>query len=245
MKLLIYNIAYGTGSPGSTAGRLLTSHRYLYTDKEYFDQIVKFIHVANPDVIGLLEADNGSFRTNQVDQAEKLAKQLNHFHICDNKYGLNSPGRIIPLLKNQTNAIVTAANNNPTRFHYFPRGFKKLIIEITINGITLFLVHLSVRKKIRAQQLTFLSTIIPSGRPIIIAGDFNTFDGPVELDKLITKCNLYNPNIAQQPTYPSWKPKHQLDYILCSNSLQVSSFIIPKIEFSDHLPIIAEITRTL
>ncbi len=241
MKLLIYNIAYGTGSPGSTAGRLLTSHRYLYTKQEHFDRIVDFISEANPDVIGLLEADSGSFRTGQVHQAGKLAKRLNHFHICDNKYGLTSPGRMIPLLKNQTNAIVTADSNHATQFHYFPRGFKKLIIEITINGITLFLVHLSVRKKIRAQQLEFLTTIIPTDRPVIIAGDFNTFGGSSELDNLITACTLYNPNAANLPTYPSWKPKHQLDYLLCSKSLQVSSFVIPQIEFSDHLPIIAEI----
>ncbi|MCF6177377.1 MAG: endonuclease/exonuclease/phosphatase family protein [Victivallaceae bacterium] len=242
MKLLIYNIAYGTGSPGSAAGRLLTSHRYLYTNQEYFNRIVEFISEVNPDVIGLLEADSGSFRTSQVHQAAKLAAQLNHFHICDNKYGLTSPGRMIPLLKNQTNAIVTAGNNHATRFHYFPRGFKKLIIEVTINGITMFLVHLSVRKKIRAQQLEFLTTIIPADKPVIIAGDFNTFGGSAELNKLITACRLYNPNTDNQPTYPSWKPRHQLDYLLCSKKLQVSSFIIPQVEFSDHLPIIAEIS---
>lgn len=243
MKLLIYNIAYGTGSPGSAAGRLLTSHRYIYTNQEHFDRIIEFITEVNPDLIGLLEADSGSFRTGQVHQAEKLAERLNHFHIYDNKYGLNSPGRIMPLLKNQTNAIVTADNNHETRFYYFPCGFKKLIIEITLNGITLFLVHLSVRKKIRAQQLEFLINIIPRNKPIIVAGDFNTFTGPAELHKLMTECNLYNPNSNNLPTYPSWNPKHQLDYMLCSKTVQVSSFAIPQIEFSDHLPIIAEINN--
>jgi endonuclease/exonuclease/phosphatase family metal-dependent hydrolase len=243
MKLLIYNIAYGTGSPGSNAGRLITSHRYLYTNAEYFDQIAEFIDSVDPDVIGLLEADSGSFRTGKVHHAEKLAERLNHFHISENKYGTNSPGRIIPLLKNQTNAIVTSDDNNRTKFHYFPCGFKKLIIEIEIDGIVLFLVHLSIRRKIRTRQLAYLNELITNDKPIIIAGDFNTFKGNQELSRLKTELKLFNPNLDNCPTYPSWKPKHQLDYILCSEQLQVSSFAIPKVEFSDHLPLIAEITR--
>lgn len=241
MKLLIYNIAYGTGTPGGTARRLLTSHRYLYTNSEYFDHIAEFIDGVQPDVIGLLEVDNGSFRTNQINQVARLAERLNHFHICDNKYGLNSPGRIMPIFRNQTNAIVTSNSNNNSRFHYFPRGFKKLIIEIAIDGIMLFLVHLSIRKNTRAKQLAYLQEIVPHDKPVIIAGDFNTFGGEQELTNLKSTLQLFNPNIHQTPSYPSWKPKHQLDYILCSKHIRVMSLTVPKVKLSDHLPLIAEI----
>ena len=36
MRLLVYNIAYGTGCPGGEAKRLLTVHRYLRTSRAPF-----------------------------------------------------------------------------------------------------------------------------------------------------------------------------------------------------------------
>ncbi len=242
MKLLIYNIAYGTGSPGSHAGRLISSHRYIYTSNNYFAQISDFISQLQPDVIGLLEADSGSFRTGRTNHITTLAKRLNHCHLFDNKYGTKSPGRIIPLLRNQTNALLSNQAVARGHLHYFSHGFKKLVIEFEVAGITFFLVHLSVRKRVRALQLAHLAKLIPADRPVVVAGDFNTFGGAGELDSFKSACQLYDTNRHQQPTYPAWRPKYQLDYILCSHCLQVENFAIPQVNYSDHLPVWAEIS---
>ena len=35
-----------------------------------------FIRLANPDIIGLLEVDSGSYRTEKINQAEAIAREL-------------------------------------------------------------------------------------------------------------------------------------------------------------------------
>ncbi len=240
MKLLVYNIAYGTGSPGKTYKRLFTSHRYLRTKHAYFDNIAAFIKSHRPDIIGLVEADSGSFRTGNVDQVKELARRLEHYHLCESKYGLNSPPRHLPFLKNHVNAILSKEKENHSAFHFFDNGMKKLIIEAEIEGIVFFLVHLSLRRNVRAKQLIQLTELLPRNRPIIVAGDFNTYGGEKELCALKNHHHLCNPNHDNIPTYPSWQPRHQLDYVLCSHSLVVENFSVPDLAYSDHLPLIVE-----
>lgn len=243
MRFLVYNIAYGTGSPGGAHKRLFTTHRYIRTGCIHFDLITEFVKKVNPDVIGLVEADTGSFRTGSVNQVSSLARELKHFHICDTKYGIDSPGRQIPILRNHANAILSAQKETDSTFHFFPNGVKKLIIEAEIDGIIFFIVHLSLRRQTRAMQFEHLMKIVPKDRPVVIAGDFNTYGGEQELWLLKKTLRLRNANVLTAPTYPSWKPKHQLDFILCSEELEVMSFEIPLVEFSDHLPLIVDFRK--
>ena len=46
MRLLVYNIAYGTGSPGGESKRLITGHRYLSAPERPFRKIESFIRTA-------------------------------------------------------------------------------------------------------------------------------------------------------------------------------------------------------
>ena len=68
MRLLIYNIAYGTGTAGGI-GTVFSAHRYLRTREAYLDRIIDFIDGSDADVVGLVEIDTGSFRTGFIDQA--------------------------------------------------------------------------------------------------------------------------------------------------------------------------------
>ena len=61
MRLLIYNIAYGTGSSGGLMG-ILSAHRYLRTPISVIDSIAGFINQSNADVVGLVEIDTGTDR---------------------------------------------------------------------------------------------------------------------------------------------------------------------------------------
>lgn len=240
MRLLVYNIAYGTGSPGREYKRLFTSHRYLRTDQKYFQQIREFIGGQQPDVIGLIEVDSGSFRTGKVNQVQELADELGHYHVCQSKYGNNSFANRVPLLRNQVNAVLTSTENAVTSYHYFPCGVKKLVIEIEIEEITFFFVHLSLRKSTRAEQLEYLSGLIPRGRPVIIAGDFNCFSGTEELRHICGDHGLINANMKNSPTYPAWEPVRQLDFILHSPQIVPDRFEIMPVELSDHLPLLMD-----
>ncbi len=240
MRFLVYNIAYGTGGPNGSSHRVLTSHRYIKTHDKHFEKIINFIKKANVDIIGLVEVDTGSFRTEQINQVKKIADHLNHFHICDIKYGENSFLRKVPYLRNQSNAILTAFENEKSKFHYMPRGMKKLVIESRINNVIFFLVHLALTKKVRQIQLQYLEKLIPKDQHVIVAGDFNTMQGSCELDHFIYKCGLRNANSKNHATYPSWDARKELDYILCSENIEITSFEVPKVKFSDHHPLILE-----
>ncbi|MDD5697299.1 MAG: endonuclease/exonuclease/phosphatase family protein [Victivallaceae bacterium] len=240
MRFLVYNIAYGTGGPAGNSHRVLTSHRYLKTHDRHFEKIIDFIKKANVDIVGLLEIDTGSYRTDQINQVKKIADRLNHFHVCDTKYGRNSLLRKIPYLRNQSNALLTASDNGDSKFHYLPRGMKKLVIESTINQVTFFLVHLALTRKVRQIQLEYLVGLIPENRPVIVAGDFNTMQGCGELRPLLSRCGLKSANRDNRATYPAWGPQKELDYILCSEGIRINGFEIPPVKYSDHQPLILD-----
>lgn len=237
---MVYNIAYGTGAPDAFYERFLTGHRYLRTSQVHLDRIMNFIEKENPDILGLVEVDTGSIRTKFVNQVETIANHLNHFHHCSVKYGEDSFGRTIPILRMQGNAVLTKKRIPDKQFHYFPVGFKRLIIELDIGGISFFLVHLALQKRIRKKQLDFLTEIVRKHKNIIVAGDFNIFKGNQEIAKFQQELKLINPNQKSLPTYPSWHPRKELDFILHSANIKVTHFSVPKVKFSDHLPIMME-----
>lgn len=237
---MIYNIAYGTGSPNAFYEHLWSGHRYLRTSQIHLERLMNFIEEESPDILGLIEVDTGSIRTNFINQVEAIANRLNHFHHSSVKYGIDSIGRTIPILRMQGNAVLTKEKIPDSNFHYFPVGFKRLIIELDIGGISFFLVHLALKKRIRKQQLSFLAKVAKEHKNVIIGGDFNLFKGVDEIKEFQEKLNLSNPNIDSLPTFPSWKPTRQLDFILHSKNIEVTSFSVPRIKFSDHLPIIME-----
>jgi len=238
MRLLVYNIAYGTGTAGGI-GTILTAHRYLRTKMSFLNEIIRFIDRSKADVVGLVEIDMGSFRTGFLDQTSLVASKLKHYTHCGVKYGQDSIGRSIPILRKQANAFFARQEAAQASAYYFPTGFKKLILELNIGGIRFFLVHLALKQKIREQQLSYLMKIAAiNPGPVVIAGDFNTFAGTVEIEKIMETLNLYDPNTEQLPTFPSTNPKFRLDYILCSKSIRPVAFRVPEIECSDHLPLI-------
>ncbi len=241
MRILVYNIAYGTGGPQALFEHLCTMHRYIRTPHTHLEKILGFIQEVDPDVLGLIEVDTGSYRTNYKNQVEVIANHISHHHHSSVKYGRRLLPNSIPILRKQANAVLTKQKVPHGKFHFFPVGFKRLIIEVEVEGIKFFLVHLALQKAIRRKQISHLAKLADGGGPVIIAGDFNTLSGAHELHALQDRLGLFNPNGSHLPTYPSWKPRKQLDFILCSKSLKVKNFRIPDVKLSDHLPLILEL----
>ena len=240
-RLLVYNIAYGTGAPSSFSHSLLSAHRYLRPTNRHFARISKFIEKAKADIVGLLEVDTGSVRSAFKNQAEVLANQLRHYPHCSTKYGDGLAGRIVPILRKQGNAILAKSEASRGVFHFFPDGFKRLIIELDAGDFSFFLVHLALARRAREGQLRHLAELLSGRRhPVIVGGDFNVFGGLRELVDFQAALRLSNPNRAHLPTYPSWKPKHQLDFILCSKEIRALDFQVPDVRLSDHLPVILD-----
>ena len=241
MKFIVYNIAYGTGSPKGEVRRLLTGHHYLAAPERPFRKIGVFLQAERPDVIGLVEADLGSPRTHGMNQPEALAKALGMTPVYRRKYAPDSKFSSVPYLRSQGNAVLVREPEPDAMAGFFPRGMKKLILSVRTGGVRFVLVHLALTREVRAFQIDYLAELLTGvDDPLVLAGDFNTFRGSGELDGLRKKCGLESANTAHHPTYPAWGPVREFDYLLYSRHLKLARFEVPHLPFSDHLPIVAE-----
>jgi endonuclease/exonuclease/phosphatase family metal-dependent hydrolase len=238
MRFLLYNIAYGAGAgtrlhfPFPFAGHLKNTGKNL-------EQISDFIHSVDPDIVGLVEVDSGSFRSGKDNQAELIAEGLNYHHVFESKYYENSMAQKVPVLNKQGNAVLLNQAFCYTRVHYFSVGVKRLVIEVGLADVVIFLVHLSLKFRHRQYQLAELYSMIRAAdRPVIVAGDFNAFWGSKELQLFLAAANLETANGLGEPSYPSRSPKKQLDFIFHSPEIYTTGFEIPAVRLSDHAPLI-------
>ncbi|MCL2097415.1 MAG: endonuclease/exonuclease/phosphatase family protein [Bacteroidales bacterium] len=98
----------------------------------------------------------------------------------------------------------------------------------------------------RAQQVDIISAHITSSPyPAIVCGDFN--DTPVsytyrkmkgKLNDCFTKAGRGMPS-----TYRGFWPAFRIDYILCAPSFQTVSYQVPKVNYSDHYPVIVQLSQ--
>ena len=159
MKFLLYNIRYAAG-----IGRLfhlpVPYSGYFKNTDGNLRRIIDFIVSVNPDIMGLIEVDAGSFRSSKSNQAESIAWDLQHNHIYKSKYGSTSVAQKVPVLNKQGNAVLTNRNIVSQRFHYFNEGVKRLVIELEIDECVVFLVHLSLKFRHRHYQLEALHKMV-------------------------------------------------------------------------------------
>ena len=182
MRLLTFNIAYGTGSARNMKNNLLSAHHYLRAPKRNIEKICRFIRAHQPDIVALVEVDTGSFRTGFTDQARLIADNLDDAFYCSEiKYHADSIGRKLPILRKQANAILCRNSMPIIKYHYLPVGFKRLVIELDLPDFKLYLVHLALQAKTRQKQYDALAEMAKNAeKPCIITGDFNTFNGSAE-----------------------------------------------------------------
>lgn len=218
---------------------------YLFGNPGNLGKITEFIKTADPDIVGLLEVDIGSVRSGRINQADAIATSLGHFSAYECKYGEESVNQFIPILRKQANAFLAAPRITGERFHYFDTGIKKLIIELELDDVAIFLVHLSLKYRHRHFQLRHLYELVRScQKPVIVAGDFNTFWGEDEIFLFMKAAGLQSANVESLPSYPSRSPRLELDFILYGGGIEISNFTIPKVELSDHLPLVCDFELT-
>ncbi len=237
MRFLLYNICYATHGNQlkfPLLGMLGLTHDHL-------DEIIGFIKDVDPDVVGLVEVDSGSYRSGRKSQVEKIAAELGHFHSYRSKYAEDSRWQRIPIYNKQGNAFLAKDTICGERYHYFERGMKKLVIELELEHVTFFLVHLALSYKARQDQLLHLYHMIKeTDRPYIVAGDFNVLMGEKELQLLQAATGLRSADKEMQPTFPSHNPRRHLDFVLHSPKVKINKFEMPRVQLSDHLPLIVD-----
>jgi endonuclease/exonuclease/phosphatase family metal-dependent hydrolase len=244
VRLLVYNIRYATGT-GPAFHLPLPGAGYLRSSRQVLRRITEFIKSRNPDIVGLLEVDTGSIRTGMVNQAEHIAHSLGHYSTYECKYGASSINQLMPIVRKQSNAFLAAPSVHGERFHYFDTGIKRLIIELELEDVAVFLVHLSLKFRHRQHQLRYLHELVrQSVKPVIVAGDFNTFWGEHEIYLFMRASGLQSANANGMPSFPSRSPRKELDFVLYSEGIHVTHFEVPDVRFSDHRPLICDFEIT-
>ncbi len=232
MRFVLYNICYGTGPK---------FHQLLGVTGKQLRRIEGFLRELEPDLVGLVEIDFGSFRSGRKNQVELLAESLGHYHSYSMKYDQSSLWRHVPIFNRQGNAFLARDRIHNETFHYFDSGMKRLVIELELDHLVVYLVHLSLGARTRQQQLNALFNLVKrADKPCIVAGDFNVFWGEQEIDLFLAATGLRSVNTGELPTFPSHRPTRHLDFILCSPEIEVVNFQIPRVRFSDHLPLVLD-----
>ncbi|MDH3747633.1 MAG: endonuclease/exonuclease/phosphatase family protein [Gammaproteobacteria bacterium] len=240
MRLLLYNIRYAVGG-GASMHMPVPGAGYLLGNQNVLPEITRFIKSVDPDIVGLIEVDTGSIRSRMVNQAESIAADLGMNTSYETKYGEKSINQILPIVRKQGNAFMAAARMHGETFHYFDTGIKRLIIELEMKEFAVFLVHLSLKYRHRHLQLRRLYDLIEvTEKPVIVAGDFNTFWGENEIYLFMKAAGLQSANRESLPTYPSRAPRKELDFVLHQDGIRVSNFQIPEVRHSDHLPLVCD-----
>ena len=244
MRLLLYNIRYAVGG-GASMHMPLPGAGYVLGNQSVLPDITKFIKTVDPDIVGLIEIDTGSIRSRMVNQAEKIASDLGMNTSYETKYGERSINQILPIVRKQGNAFMAAQRVHGEKFHYFDTGIKRLIIELEMEEFAVFLVHLSLKYRHRHLQLRHLYDLIEkTEKPVIVAGDFNTFWGENEIYLFKRAAGLTSANVESVPTYPSRAPRKELDFVLYQEGIEVQKFEVPDVRLSDHLPLICDFEVT-
>ncbi|MBI4151331.1 endonuclease/exonuclease/phosphatase family protein [Candidatus Woesearchaeota archaeon] len=253
VKLICYNIEYCEGIEGIWY-QYLKFWKIFFPPKRLNEQLVGALKKLKPDILALVEVDIGSFRSRHIDEVRFLEEKLQLKSFVEKiKYPLKGWLKLfhhVPILDKQANAIISRYTIRDVRYHVFHEGTKRVIIEATVElpqKVTLLLAHLALGKKARAQQIKELVRIVNAIKnPVILMGDFNTFNGETEIKDLLKKTHLKDMiSLDKQSlplTEPAWHPKKRLDYILTSPQIKVKKYSVLNFHFSDHLPLMIDFT---
>ncbi len=251
VKLISYNIEYCEGMAGQW-------YKYLYFWKIFSpppkldEKIIAAIKKLNPDILTLIEVDTGSLRSHGKDEVKFFEEKLGMKSFAEKvKYGVTGWLKLFhhtPILNKQANAIISKYKFSNVKYHVFHEGTKRMIIEVTVKcpkPVTLLAAHLALGTKTRAAQIKELIGIVNKIKnPVILMGDFNTFNGVKELKQLIKKTHLQDMiklnKKSKQFTEPAYHPSKRLDYILTSDKIKVKKYTTLDFHFSDHLPVMIE-----
>ncbi len=239
LRLLSYNI-----QAGITTSRyhhyLTRSWKHVLPDARRHQNMESIARIISDfDIVALQEADTGSLRTGFVNQTELLAD------LCQFPHWYQQATRRLGNIAQQSNALLSRIQPTHVRLYRLPgllpgRGAILAHFGNPRNPLAILIIHLSLGRRSRAQQLTLISKLVQAYRHIVVMGDLNCQLHSPELGALLRKTGLQAP-ATKIATYPSWRPKRHIDHILVSPSLEVTQVYALAQTASDHLPLATDI----
>jgi len=229
LKVLCYNLRFG--------------------ELASLEELADFIKKENPDVVALQEVDVNTTRTRAPHQNGK-----NFISELAFRTGMLSLyGKTIPYAGGYYGIGILSKYpivSSKRILLPMPEGAKEqravLISEIELpdsRTITFACTHLDyTTSEVRQAQATFINNILlQCDKPAILCGDFNAKPDSKEISMDMSQWLQAS---GTDFTIPAKTPKSKIDYIFCHprNVWTVDETYTPRVQLSDHLPIVSTLT---
>jgi len=240
LRLLTYNIQVGIPTE---------RYRHYFTRgwRHVLPHHARFAHldriaglISGFDMVALQEVDAGSIRTGFTNQLEYLAERAHFPFTCQ------QINRNLGKLAQNSNGLLSKFRPRDVMDHKLPglipgRGALVVRYGDRENPLILVVMHLSLSKRARTQQMHYIREVVEDFEHVIVMGDLNCQFPRLHGEKGPLAKTRLRPAGPELHTFPSWHPQRSIDHILVTESLVVKSVHVLNQTLSDHLPVATEI----
>ncbi|MDX1496416.1 MAG: endonuclease/exonuclease/phosphatase family protein [Salinisphaeraceae bacterium] len=239
LRLMTYNIQVGIRSR-SYGEYLRNSWRHVLPGRKgtaHLEPIAGLLKTQ--DIVGIQEADAGSYRTRSVNLLHFLAQSAGfedwhlHGHRRFGKVARHGMGLLSRYQIESSNA------------HALPGrvpGRAAVVYQLKArqDSLTIVLTHLALSRRDRSRQLSYIGETVEDAKHLILMGDLNCEPQELHQHPWLRSRGLHGPD-SELHSHPSWRPNRQIDHILASPELNIVEARAEPFCWSDHLPVLAEI----
>jgi len=235
LNLLSYNIQAGIST--RTYRQYFThSWKHIVHHPQRFDNLSRIAQMlANYDLVGIQEADAGSFRSGFVNLTQYLA------HHAGFPYWDDQTNRRIGRFAHHSIGVLSRFKPCGITEHRLPgripgRGAMAVRFGRGQETLVILIVHLALSQRARMNQFDYLSDLVNEYRHVVMMGDLNCQSDSKEMELLLNRTLMREP-VHGLKTFPSWRPQRNIDHILVTPTVAVESAEVLDYPVSDHLPI--------
>jgi endonuclease/exonuclease/phosphatase family metal-dependent hydrolase len=235
LRLLSYNIQTGIAT---TKYRHYLTHSWKHVlpypeRRSNLDRIAAL--VSDYDIVGVQEADAGSLRSGFINQTEYLSLRAGF------PYWYDQTNRDLGHLARHSLGVLSRFRPSEINEIKLPgmipgRGALTVRFGAGKESLLLVILHLALGRRARKQQMNHISDLISGQEHVILMGDMNCGSDSPEMKWLLDRAVLREPMHGLH-TFPSWRPRRNIDHILVSPSLEIENVGVLNHNGSDHLPI--------
>ncbi|VAW83199.1 Endonuclease/exonuclease/phosphatase family protein [hydrothermal vent metagenome] len=239
LRLLSYNIQIGIHTR-RYRHYLTHSWKHVLHHPQRFanlDRIATLMQ--NYDIVGVQEADAGSARSGFVNITQYLAQEAGF------PYWDDQTNRRIGRFARHSLGVLSRYKPSGITEHRLPgripgRGAMAVRYGDGEESLVILIVHLALSQRGRVNQLDYLGELINEYRHVVLMGDMNCRSNSPEIERLIDRTLMTEP-LHGMNTFPSWRPKRNIDHILVTPTVEVEHSEVLDYPLSDHLPVSMEI----
>jgi endonuclease/exonuclease/phosphatase family metal-dependent hydrolase len=137
--------------------------------------------------------------------------------------------------------LLSRLRPGPVTEHKLPGlpGRGAVVVEIPLadgEQLAIGIVHLALGWRARKRQLNYLAGLAEEHPLLVLMGDFNCGSDSRSLRAMVRRTGMQGLDYNLK-TFPSWRPRHNLDHILVTQPLRILNAHVIDYPLSDHLPL--------